>query len=69
MTFFETFTAVFMATLLGQISLWLIERYMVKHIFNKALDKMDRLTKRIGDVYGIVQKENEGNTDDNSRNR
>ena len=38
MTFLETFTAVFMATLMSQVSIWLIERY-IKARVHKALDK------------------------------
>lgn len=35
-----TFIAVFMATILAQVSLWIIERYKFKEHFNKTLDKI-----------------------------
>ena len=46
MTFLETFGAVFMATLIGQICLWIIERYIKVHM-NKIADKLEDKIQRV----------------------
>lgn len=45
MTFIETFTAVFIATFMAQISVWLIDRYIKKHL-NKGADSLEALLKQ-----------------------
>lgn len=46
MSFLETFTAVFTATLISQISIWLIERY-IKSRWSTTADKVEEILKKM----------------------
>jgi hypothetical protein len=46
MDFISTFTAVFIATLLSQISIWIIDRYIKTHTI-KILDKGEEKLKEV----------------------
>ena len=45
MTFIETFSAVFMATLIGQIAIWFIQRYITTH-FTTLAEKIEKPIKK-----------------------
>lgn len=44
MTFLETFSAVLSATIIGQIALWFVQRYITSH-FTYLADKIDKPIK------------------------
>jgi hypothetical protein len=47
MAFIETFTAIFMATLMSQICIWLIDRYIKTHL-TKIADNVEGKIKNGG---------------------
>lgn len=45
MTFLETFSAVFTATVIGQIAIWFVQRYILTH-FTLFAEKIEKPIKK-----------------------